>query len=86
MLEELKGKLQEIEEKGRRYRENIRRDFVDLLHDISCGSDSIHNQESGINQAGMATGESRSTGRNGAEGRGKEKGKTDGRDAVDIRP
>ena len=75
-MNELKKKLSEIEEEGRRYRENIRRDFVDLLHDISCGSDSAHHQEPSRNQVGMATGESRSTGRNGAKGRGKEKGKT----------
>lgn len=74
-MNELKKKLSEIEEEGRRYRENIRRDFMDLLRDISCGSDSIHNQESGINQVGMATGESRSTGRKGTEGAGKTEGK-----------
>ena len=83
-MNELKKKLSEIEEEGRRYRENIRRHFMDLLRDISCGSDSIHHQEPSRNQVGMATGESRSTGRNRAEGRGKEKGKTDGRDAVDL--
>ena len=83
-MNELKKKLSEIEEEGRRYRENIRRDFVDLLHDISCGSDSVHHQESGINQVGMATGESRGTSRKGTERAGKEKGKTDGRDAVDL--
>ena len=83
-MNELKKKLSEIEEEGRRYRENIRRDFVDLLHDISCGSDSVHSQALGCHQAGMATGESRSASRNGAEGAGKEKGKTDGRDAVDL--
>jgi hypothetical protein len=73
---ELDEKLKQIRKEGRRYRENIRRDFMGLLRDISCGSDSIHHQEPSRNQVGMATGESRSTGRNGAEGRGKEKGKT----------
>jgi hypothetical protein len=72
---ELDEKLKQIRKEGRRYRENIRRHFMDLLRDISCGSDSIHNQESGINQAGMATGESRSASRNGAEGAGETESK-----------
>ncbi len=75
-MNELKQKLQKIEEEWMVYRDNIRTHFTDLLRDISCGSDSVHSQALGCHQAGMATGESRSTSRNGAEGRGKEKGKT----------
>jgi hypothetical protein len=71
-MNELKKKLSEIEEEGRRYRENIHHHFMDLLHDIFYKSDGTHPK----NQAGMATVESRSASRNGAEGRGKEKGKT----------
>mgnify|MGYP006914491938 FL=1 len=59
---------------------------MDLLRDISCKIDSVYSQALGCHQAGMATGESQSTSRKGAEGRGKEKGKTDGWNAVDIRP
>jgi hypothetical protein len=74
-MREYEKSIAEIEEEGRRYRENIRRHFMDLLRDISCGSDSVHHQESGINQAGMATGESRSASRNGAEGAGETESK-----------
>jgi hypothetical protein len=69
---ELDEKLKQIRKEGRRYRENIRRHFMDLLHDIFYKSDGTHPK----NQAGMATGESRGTSRKGTEGRGKEKGKT----------
>ena len=84
MKNELDEKLKQIRKEGRRYRENIPHHFMDLLRDISCGSNSVHSHALGCHQACTATGESRGTGRNGAEGRGKEKGKTDGRGAVDL--
>ena len=76
MINELKKKLNEIEGEGRACREGIRNRFANFISDISHIDDSVHHQESGINQAGMATGESRSTSRKGTERAGKEKGKT----------
>jgi len=66
---ELDEKLKQIRKEGRRYRENIRRHFMDLLHNFRDSGFDGNSLESAATVDSVERGQ-------GAEGRGKEKGKT----------
>jgi len=79
VLKEYDKAMEKVKEEGRKYRENIRNNCADLLHNFRDSGFDGNSLESAATVDSVERGQ-------GAEGRGKEKGKTDGRDAVDIRP